>query len=102
MPGSRRAVPEHLDDEQRARLRFMLEDPDHWVQRTKWERFLADGNASTTVKTDELTNDHKVAALAWLRQQRHKLHAALEGGGPAPAGWLEAFPLYERLGGNAR
>ncbi|MBS3941207.1 MAG: hypothetical protein KG028_09645 [Actinobacteria bacterium] len=103
MPGSRRAVPDHLDERQRALLRWLLEDPDHWVRRTQWERFLLHCDESVVVETDELTNDQKIAALAWLRQQRHRLHAVLEdGGGPAPAGWLEAFPLYERLGGDSR
>lgn len=95
-------MPDHLDERQRALLRWLLEDPDHWVRRTKWEQFLLQCDESVVVKTDELTNDQKVAALAWLRQQRHHLHVALEGRGPAPAGWLEAFPLYERLGGHRR
>ena len=99
-PGSRRAVPDRLTDEQRARLRWLLEDPDHWVRRTKWKRFLIEGDEGVVVKTDDLTDDQKTAALAWLRQQRHRLYAVLEGGVRAPNGWLEAFPLYDRLGGH--
>ncbi|GGI09684.1 hypothetical protein GCM10011354_35300 [Egicoccus halophilus] len=100
MPGSRRAVPDHLDAAQCARLRWLLEDPDHWVRRNRWERFLLQGDESVVVRTDSLTSDQRAAALAWLRQQRHRLHAALEGGRRAPEGWLEAFPLYDRLGGE--
>lgn len=102
MPGSRRAVPLSLTEEQRDRLRWLLEDPDHWVRRTKWERFLLDGDMTAAEKTDSLTDDQKVAALAWLRQQRHHLYAVLEGGPRAPDGWLEAFSLYDRLGGSLR
>ncbi|MFA9430633.1 hypothetical protein [Egicoccus sp. AB-alg2] len=100
MPGSRRAVPDRLTDEQAARLRWLLEDPVHWVRRTKWEDFLLQGNEAVVVETDSLTSDQKVAALAWLRQQRHRLYAVLEGGSRAPDGWLESFPLYDRLGGE--
>lgn len=102
MPGSRRAVPLLLSAEQRDRLRWLLEDPDHWVQRTKWERFLLGGEMGAVIETDSLTDDQKVAALAWLRQQRHHLYVVLEGGTRAPDGWLESFPLYERLGGSLR
>ncbi|MFA9446647.1 hypothetical protein [Egicoccus sp. AB-alg6-2] len=102
MPGSRRAVPDTLTPDQQARLRWLLEDPDHWVRRNKWEHFLLRGDESVVVETDGLTDDQKIAALAWLRQQRHRLHAVLEGGPSAPDGWLEAFPLYDRLGGDRR
>ena len=96
-PGSRRAVPIRLTDEQRARLRWLLEDPEMWVLRSDWETFLATGDRRTLVSTDDLTKDQKVAALAWLKQQRHALHLALEGEPQAPEGWLEAFDLYQRL-----
>lgn len=96
-PGSRRAVPLRLTDEQRQRLRWLLEDPETWVLRTEWEDFLATGDRRTLVWTADLTRDQRAAAIAWLRQQRHALHAVLEGGREAPEGWLESFPLYERL-----
>lgn len=96
-PGSRRAVPEQLTQEQRGRLRWLLEDPDSWVLRPGWEPFLLHGDAATLVRTEELTRDHRIAALAWLRQQRHRLYHALEGGVVAPDGWLESFGLYRRL-----
>ncbi len=95
--GSRRAVPRQLDDTQRARLRHLLTDPDNWVLRSDWERYLLHGDRATLIDTAELSSEHRVAVLAWLDQQRHLLHQILEGGMVAPDGWIEAFPLYERL-----
>jgi hypothetical protein len=94
---SRRAVPTRLTDEQRERLRFLLDDPDTWVLRPGWERFLLHGDHATLVATDTLSPDHRTAALAWLRQQRHALYRALEGDHVAPDGWLEGLPLVARL-----
>ena len=96
-PGSRRAVPQRLTDEQRERLRFLLDDPTTWVLRSSWEPFLLHGDHATLVPTDQLTVDQRIAGLAWLRQQRHHLHQVLEGGEVAPDGWLEGFPLVQRL-----
>lgn len=96
-PGSRRAVPLLLTDDQRARLRWLLEDPKMWVLRSDWENFLHTGDRRTLVETDDLTRDQRVAALSWLRQQRHALYQALEGDREAPEGWLEGFDLYQRL-----
>jgi hypothetical protein len=97
LPGSLRTVPRHLNAEQTARLRLLLEDPDTWVLRPGWEPYLLHGDEAVLVHPAELTRDHRIAALAWLRQQRHALHQALEGGRVAPPGWLERFPLYQRL-----
>lgn len=95
--GHRRAVPARLDDEQRRRLRWLLDDPNSWVLRANWERYLATGENALIITTDKLTRDQRNAALAWLRQQRHALHRALEGGDRAPEGWLERFPMYQEL-----
>ena len=94
---SRRTVPPHLTSDQRARLRDLLDDPDTWVLRPGWLPYLLHGDRGTLVPTDELTRDQRVAAIAWLEQQRHPLHRALEGGTVAPPGWLESLPLYRRL-----
>lgn len=96
-PGSRRAVPASLTPEQQQRLRFLLDDPTTWVLRPGWEPFLLHGDHATLVPTDGLTVDQRIAGLAWLRQQRHALHRVLEGGEVAPDGWLEQFPLVQRL-----
>jgi len=100
-PGSRRAVPILLTGEQRERLRWLLEDPEMWVLRSDWEEFLRTGDRRTLVSTNDLTPDQKVAALSWLRQQRHPLYRALEGGWIAPDGWLDGFELYTRLSREA-
>jgi hypothetical protein len=96
-PDTSRMVPRRLSPEQCDRLRWLLEDPELWVLRTGWHRFLLDGDRTALISTDSLTADQRVAALSWLRQQRHALHRALEGGPIAPDGWLERFGLYERL-----
>jgi hypothetical protein len=82
-----------MDDEQRDRLRWLLHDPDRWVLRNSWERFLRTGEQQLLVTTDQLTQDHCIAAYAWLTQQRHALYRALEGGDRAPDGWLEELPM---------
>lgn len=94
---SRRAVPTELTDAQRQRLRTLLEDPETWVLRPGWEPYLLHGDHGTLVSTDDLSRDHRIASIAWLRQQRHALFHALEGGRIAPEGWLESLPLYRRL-----
>lgn len=96
-PGYRRAVPPELDDEARQRLRWLLHDPEHWVLRTNWERYLRSGDEQLLITTDRLTLDQKVAAAAWLVQQRHALHRALEGGTRAPDGWIDALPMMQAL-----
>jgi hypothetical protein len=98
--GSRRAIPRRLTDAQRERLRSLLTDPDTWVLRPDWERYLLDGDEATLVHTDELSRDHRTSVLAWLEQQRHTLHRVLEGGEVAPDGWVESLPLYTRLTGD--
>jgi hypothetical protein len=95
--GSRRDVPRDLTQPQRERLRELLDDPDTWVLRPGWAPYLLDGDEGPLVHTDDLTADHRSAAIAWLRQQRHALHRELEGGEVAPDGWLESLPLYRRL-----
>jgi hypothetical protein len=100
VPGSRRDVPRNLTVDQRDRLRCLLEDPDTWVLRPGWAPYLMDGDEGPLVDTSELTADHRAAAIAWLRQQRHALHREVEGEPIAPEGWLESLPLYQRLTGS--
>jgi hypothetical protein len=100
-PPYRRAVPPRLDDEQRDRLRWLLQDPDHWVLRNSWERYLRTGDDRLLITTDNLTQDQCIAARSWLRQQQHALYRALEGdsdagpGTKAPDGWLESLPMVQ-------
>lgn len=93
----RRAVPQVLDDAQLQRLRWLLEDPDSWTLRPGWEAFLLRGEEGTLVRPEDLTRDQRIAAVSWLRQQRHVLYRVLEGGERAPDGWIESFPIYARL-----
>ncbi len=91
--GYRRAVPPGLSAAARDRLRWLLHDPDHWVLRNSWERYLRSGDDALLVRTDALTQDQRVAAAAWLRQQRHAIHRAVEGEDRAPDGWIESLPM---------
>lgn len=99
LASARRAVPYDLSDPQRERLRYLLECGDVWVLRPGWTQYLLEGDDSTLIDPAELSADHRVAALAWLQQQRHALHREIVGELVAPPGWLEAFPLYKRLKG---
>lgn len=95
--GSRRTIPAFPTDAQRDRLRRLAEDPDTWVLRQHWDRYLFAGELHTATDPATLSPDHQQAALAWLRQQRHALYRAIEGGRRAPDGWLEGLPLYQHL-----
>jgi hypothetical protein len=100
-PRSRRAVPQRPSEAQRAALQRWLQRDDRWVLRPVWERWLEDSDDDHQVHIDQLTHDQHFAARAWLVQQRHALHAAVEGG-PAPDGWLESLPLYKALNERLR
>ncbi len=97
MPGSRRAVPHHPTEEHAKLLRDLLDQGEQWVLRGDWESYLRTGSPRAMVAITTLTDDHCVAAAAWLRQQRHALYRAIEGELCAPDGWLEARPLYKAL-----
>lgn len=90
-------MPERPTGEQSDRLKALLTQGDHWILRPHWERFLEAGGPVERCPIERLTRDHRVAATAWLRQQRHKLFRALDGGDVAPDGWLEDLPLYRAL-----
>ncbi len=96
-PGSRRTVPLRLTPAQCDRLRSLVEDPTTWVLRHAWDDYLLAGERGRVVDPRDLTRDHVVSAIEWLRQQRHPIYRALEGGDRAPEGWLEQLPLHQRL-----
>lgn len=96
-PASRRAVPSHPTPTQVANLRALLDQDSSWVLRGDWDRYLRTGSRTRLRPVSTLTRDQRAAALAWLRQQRHNLHRAVEGGRQAPDGWLESLPLYRAL-----
>ncbi len=95
--GRRRTVPLQPTPEQHARLRALVDDPTTWVLRHAWDGYLRHGAGGRVIDPKDLSTDHRIAALAWLRQQRHPLYRALEGGTRAPDGWLEELPLHRRL-----
>lgn len=97
MPGSRRAVPYRPTPEQRERLRELLNQRDAWALRPDWEPYILHGDKRALRPIAELTADQQIGALAWLRQQRHRLYAVLEGGTTAPPDWLESLPLHQAL-----
>lgn len=95
--GSRRSVPSRPSPEQRQRLQDLLDQEEHWVLRGDWELFLDTGSSKAYTPLSRLTREHRVAVTSWLRQQRHALHHAIEGGVPAPGGWIESLRLYDAL-----
>lgn len=98
-PDARRTVPSRPSPEQRKRLRRLIEGS-HWVRRGDWGPWLQGDRPAHPWPIDELTPDQCVATASWLRQQRHALYRALEGGLQAPEGWLESTPLYRSLMGH--
>lgn len=96
-PGSRRAVPERPTEQQRANLRRWLDQGENWMMRPNWDSYLRDGVERGRRPLEQLTQEQRIAAQAWLSQQRHALYRVLEGGRTAPDGWLEGQVLYAAL-----
>lgn len=97
VPGSRRVLPVDPSPHQVDRVRALVHQSEHWVLRGDWLRYLAGDDAVGTVPIERLVRDQRIAAASWISQQRHALHATLEGGRQAPEGWLEGLPLYKAL-----
>lgn len=100
LPGSRRVLPRNPSPHQVERVRALLGQDQHWVLRGDWLRYLKGDGTSGLVPLHRLVRDQRIAAAAWISQQRHELYATLEGGRVAPEGWLEALPLYDALTGE--
>lgn len=101
-PGLRRTIPSDPSPGVLQALRRLLFQDEGWVRRPNWGAYLATGDVKHLRPLDELTRDQFVAVHAWLRQQRHALHHALEAGSVAPDGWVESLPLYEAVRDGAR
>lgn len=101
-PGWSRRVPVSPNPDTAHLLRGLLLQKDAWVLRPSWAKYLRTGDRDCLVAIDWLSRDHLVAIHAWLRQQRHALHRAIEGGAIAPDGWIEATPLYDYVRSEAR
>lgn len=85
-----------MKDVEVERLRKLLEQDEEWVLRPDWMAYLR-GKEDGRVDIAALPRGHRVAAKAWLSQQRHRLYQKLEGGESAPDGWLESLPLYRAM-----
>lgn len=97
VPGSRRVLPVTPTKHQVERVRELLDQDERWVLRGDWARYLQGEGTTGMVPVDGLERDQRIAAAAWISQQRHALHAALEDAPVAPEGWLESLPLYRVL-----
>lgn len=86
-----------INQEQIGHLLELLQQDEVWVGRARWLRWLDTGDRADTMAISALVLDDRIAACAWLRQQRHVLHATVEGGERAPEGWVRAQPLYQAL-----
>lgn len=96
-PGSRRVVPLAVTGTEVEHLRALLEQDEVWVLRARWVWWLRHGERADTVPISSMLRADRIAACAWLRQQRHVLHETVEGGRRAPDGWIEGLPLYRGL-----
>lgn len=97
IPGSRRVLPTVPSKHQVERVQNLLHQGEHWVRRGDWKRYLDADDTRGTIPIELLGRDQRVAAAAWISQQRHVLHELLDGQRTAPEGWLEALPLYRAL-----
>ena len=90
-------IPLVISQPETDHLRELLLQDEVWVGRARWLRWLQDGEDNDTMAIDDMRHDDRIAACAWLQQQRHALHDAVEGGERAPEGWVEELPLYRGL-----
>lgn len=97
LPGSQRIVPANLTSAQRERLKWLLEQTQYWTLRPHWRAYLDKGGEDWLVPLTTLSRDQRLAAAAWIHQQRHPLHRALHDGKNAGEDWLEELPLYRAL-----
>lgn len=99
--GLMRTIPPKPSDEAREKLAWLLQQSEGWHLRGAWAAWLG-GERFTTTPITDLTPDQRIAAMAWLRQQRHALHRVItdvKGRRPhrAPDGWIESQPIYAAL-----
>lgn len=78
-------------------LQQLLEQDLVWVTRARWVRWLRYGKAEDTTPISHMLHDDRIAARAWLRQQRHALHETIHGDRRAPDEWVAELPLYRAL-----
>lgn len=91
-------IPLFADENVRRHLGALLDQGDVWVVRGRWARWLDGADPADTVPIGTMLPDERLAARAWLRQQRHDIHRTLgHHGRAAPEGWIESQPLYRSL-----
>lgn len=90
-------IPLVITDDETRHLRALLEQGEVWVGRARWVRWLREGQDRDTMPIIDMIHDDRIAACAWLRQQRHALFGTVKGGTRAPGGWVEELPLYRGL-----
>lgn len=96
-------IPLFADDTVRHNLGVLLDQGEIWVVRGRWARWLDHADPADSVPIATMLPDERLAARAWLRQQRHDIHRTLgHGGRAAPDGWIEGMPLYAALARRAR
>ncbi len=93
-----RTIPPQPSEATRKLLKDLLEQDDGWHLRGGWNAWLGGARYETT-SISTLSRDQRIAACAWLRQQRHSLYRAVvdDAAAQAPEGWIEAQPLYRAL-----
>lgn len=90
-------IPLFVTEEETKHLRHLLEQDQFWVGRARWPRWLRDARDTDTVAIESMLRADRIAACAWLSQQRHYLYQTVEGELRAPDGWVEDLPLYRGL-----
>lgn len=99
-----RTIPPRPSPEVRERLLTLLDQNEGWHLRGGWSAWLG-GRWFQLTAIDELSRGQRIAAMAWLHQQRHALHRAIHGEPGrdphiAPEGWIESKALYKALAGD--
>jgi len=92
-----RIVPVVLRPMHEAQIRKLLDQDEFWVARDLWRRWLDTGDDGLTTPITPMNRDQRIAAAAWVSQQKHLLHAVVAGSGPAPDGWAAGLTLTRGL-----
>lgn len=92
-----RIVPVVLRPMHETHIRTLLEQGEFWVARNVWRRWLDSGDDALTVPIARMNRDERIAAAAWISQQKHLLHAVVAHDGTAPDGWAAGLTLTVAL-----
>ena len=92
-----RIVPVVLRPMHEQHIRRLLEQDEFWVARDVWRRWLDSGDDALTTPIAGMNRDERIAAAAWVSQQKHLLHAVVAGNGTAPDGWAGSLTLTRAL-----